>query len=464
MPLHGIRLQRQRHGSQKLFAWTAATLLMGRLAADVAWAQSSLRPAQSASRRTLRSLAPGIEVDPRMEEKLKAAQERVSRAKLAVQHLRSELCDRNFLSPEIDRTLLTEVFRIFAPESAKPMREPILQRELLSVLPDMQKDTEALAALITTMAIARLPHEPAWQKMADTIAEACSLASARQLVAFAWSFATAGEPRQDLWQALKTAMASKHNELSADERTTFAWSCAEVGNATELFGEASEVASAKASTRMLEAIRKLDGEQLYDSPPIVLVPNVITAQQSQELIQMADDANIWWQSSRRGARTAGGEDALRTSSSAVLGAQRMMQQPAVKAVRAWTSKALNVPEDTVEALQIVRYRKGEQYSAHVDWGRKQDASLWLGGQRTATALIYLNTLPEDCGGETSFERLGIKVSPHAGSALVWSNVDRDGQPQDLVEHRAMPVLCETEKYAVNVWVREKSLPRFQGAE
>ncbi|CAL1125683.1 unnamed protein product [Cladocopium goreaui] len=344
------------------------------------------------------------------------------------------------------------------------MREPILQRELLSVLPDMQKDTEALAALITTMAIARLPHEPAWQKMADTIAEACSLASASQLVAFAWSFATAGEPRQDLWQALKSAMASKHNELSADERTTFAWSCAEVGHATELFGKASEVASAKASTSMLEAIRKLDGEHLLDSPPIVLVPNVITAQQSQELIQIADDANIWWQSSRRGARTAGGEDALRTSSSAVLGAQRMTQQPAVKAVRAWTSKALNVPEDTVEALQLVRYRKGEQYSAHVDWGRKQDASLWLGGQRTATALIYLNTLWEDCGGETSFERLGIKVSPHAGSALVWSNVDRDGQPQDLVEHRAMPVLCETEKYAVNVWVREKSLPRFQGAE
>ena len=29
---------------------------------------------------------------------------------------RSEPCDRNFLSPEIDRTLLTEVFRIFAPE------------------------------------------------------------------------------------------------------------------------------------------------------------------------------------------------------------------------------------------------------------------------------------------------------------------------------------------------------------
>ena len=31
----------------------------------------------------------------------------------------------------------------------------------------------------------------------------------------------------------------------------------------------------------LKAIRKLDGEHLLDSPPIVLVPNVITAQQSQ---------------------------------------------------------------------------------------------------------------------------------------------------------------------------------------
>ena len=59
-------------------------------------------------------------------------------------------------------------------------------------------------------------------------------------------------------------------------------------------------------------------------------------------------------------------------------------------------------------------------------------------------------------------RLGIKVSPHAGSALVWSNVtrlhqqtvalgrlerflaevDRDGQPQDLVEHRAMCFACK----------------------
>ncbi|CAK9008853.1 2-oxoglutarate-4-dioxygenase subunit alpha-1) [Durusdinium trenchii] len=128
----------------------------------------------------------------------------------------------------------------------------------------------------------------------------------------------------------------------------------------------------------------------------------------------------------------------------------MFQEPPVKAIRSWASQVLKVPEDTVEALQLVRYQKGEQYSTHVDWGRKQDASLWLGGQRTATALIYLNTLPKDCGGETSFERLGIQVSPQAGAALVWPNVDSSGRPQDLVEHRAMPVLCETQKYAVNV--------------
>eukprot|EP00913_Durusdinium_trenchii_P026087 g24472.t1 len=171
--------------------------------------------------------------------------------------LRNELCGRNFFSPEIDRSLLIEVLRLFAPESAKPMREPILQKELINMIPDMRQDTEALGALINAMATVRLAYEPAWQLLADVVVEEiCPLLSkytklvpsGRQLVAFAWAFATAGEPRQDLWTALKSMMAGKRKELSAEERVTFAWSCAEVGqHATELFGEASEVAAEKLS-------------------------------------------------------------------------------------------------------------------------------------------------------------------------------------------------------------------------
>ncbi|CAK9107989.1 unnamed protein product [Durusdinium trenchii] len=443
-----MALGHQRRASFLALAALAAVFsLLPRYIPDIAWVTTvpfqlllSARPYASPRRTETGMRSAPSDLDPAVAEKLKAAQERISQAKQAMAVLRNELCGRNFFSPEIDRSLLIEVLRLFAPESAKPMREPILQKELINMIPDMRQDTEALAALINAMATVRLAYEPAWQLLADVVVEECSSASGRQLVAFAWAFATAGEPRQDLWTALKSMMAGKRKELSAEERVTFAWSCAEVGqHATELFGEASEVAAEKESRAMLEAIRNLDGKHLLKNPPVVLVPDVVTPEQSQELIRLADESKLWWQSSRRGARTAAGE-----------------------AIRSWASQVLKVPEDTVEALQLVRYQKGEQYSTHVDWGRKQDASLWLGGQRTATALIYLNTLPKDCGGETSFERLGIQVSPQAGAALVWPNVDSSGRPQDLVEHRAMPVLCETQKYAVNVWIREKPLPAYRG--
>ncbi|CAE7206022.1 unnamed protein product [Symbiodinium sp. CCMP2456] len=403
-------------------------------------------------------------VDSDLAAKLEAAKERVAQAKEAVSLFRTELCGRNFLSPEINQPLLTEIFLSFVPKSAAAMREPILDKALAGIIPDIGSDVEALVALVGAMATARLPHDPAWQLMADAVAQECRGASARQLTAFAWAFATAREPRQDLWDSLKAAMAGKLGQLSADERVTFAWSCAEVNqHARDLFGDVSEFAAPEASAKMIEAIQALPGQVLLADPvPIRLVPDVLVDEQGQELIRIADDAQLWSQSSRRAARDAQGEDALRTSSSAILSSPSMFGNPAVQAVRSWASKALQVPEDFVEALQLVRYRKGEQYSTHVDWGRQQDASLWLGGQRTATALIYLNSLPDGCGGETSFERLGVSVRPQAGAALVWPNVDAEGRPQNLVEHRALPLLCDFPKYAVNVWIREKSLPAYVG--
>ncbi|CAE7035791.1 unnamed protein product [Symbiodinium sp. CCMP2592] len=396
-------------------------------------------------------------VDPDLAAKLEAAKARVAQAKEAVSLFRTELCGRSFLSPEINQPLLTEIFLSFVRKSAAAMREPILDKALAGIIPDIGSDVEALAALVGAMAAARLPHDPAWQLMADAVAQECRGASARQLTAFAWAFATAREPRQDLWDSLKAAMAGKLGQLSADERVTFAWSCAEVNqHARDLFGDVSEFAAPEASAKMLEAVHALPGQILLADPvPIRLVPDVLVEEHGQELIRIADDAQLWSQSSRRAARDARGEDALRTSSSAVLSLPSMFGNPAVRAVRIWASKALQVPEDFVEALQLVRYRKGEQYSTHVDWGRQQDASLWLGGQRTATALIYLNNLPDGCGGETSFDRLGVSVRPQAGAALVWPNVDAEGRPQDLVEHRALPLLCDVPKYAVNVWIREK---------
>ncbi|CAK9008854.1 Pentatricopeptide repeat-containing protein [Durusdinium trenchii] len=251
-----MALGHQRRASFLALAALAAVFsLLPRYIPDIAWVTTvpfqlllSARPYASPRRTETGMRSAPSDLDPAVAEKLKAAQERISQAKQAMAVLRNELCGRNFFSPEIDRSLLIEVLRLFAPESAKPMREPILQKELINMIPDMRQDTEALAALINAMATVRLAYEPAWQLLADVVVEECSSASGRQLVAFAWAFATAGEPRQDLWTALKSMMAGKRKELSAEERVTFAWSCAEVGqHATELFGEASEVAAEKLS-------------------------------------------------------------------------------------------------------------------------------------------------------------------------------------------------------------------------
>eukprot|EP00439_Symbiodinium_sp_Y106_P031789 s3309_g3.t2 len=461
---HGFGMARQscgQGGRWRCWAWTVAAvsavvLNRGSRHPESNFAQPPLSPPPRLGV-LARCQSATQTVDPDLASKLEAAKARVAQAKEAVSLFRTELCGRSFLSPEINQPLLTEIFLSFVPKSAAAMREPILDKALAGIIPDIGSDVEALAALVGAMAAARLPHDPAWQLMADAVAQECRGASARQLTAFAWAFATAREPRQDLWDSLKAAMAGKLGQLSADERVTFAWSCAEVNqHARDLFGDVSEFAAPEASAKMFEAIHALPGQILLADPvPIRLVPDVLVEEHGQELIRIADDAQLWSQSSRRAARDARGEDALRTSSSAVLSLPSMFGNPAVQAVRIWASKALQVPEDFVEALQLVRYRKGEQYSTHVDWGRQQDASLWLGGQRTATALIYLNNLPDGCGGETSFDRLGVSVRPQAGAALVWPNVDVEGRPQDLVEHRALPLLCDVPKYAVNVWIREK---------
>lgn len=65
--------------------------------------------------------------------------------------------------------------------------------------------------------------------------------------------------------------------------------------------------------------------------------------------------------------------------------------------------------------------------------------------------MYLSDIEE--GGETSFPRLGIKVKPKRGSAILWPNtLSDDVLKQDpRTHHEAVPVLRGT-KYAANSWI------------
>jgi len=108
-----------------------------------------------------------------------------------------------------------------------------------------------------------------------------------------------------------------------------------------------------------------------------------------------------------------------------------------------------------ESLQVVRYRKGEEYTPHHDFvspsiNKRHQPS------RFATLLIYLNDVDE--GGETRFPRAvnnynadGLEIMPKVGRAVLFYNTLEDGNLDDLSQHGGNKVLAGN-KWLANLWI------------
>ncbi|CAF3021813.1 unnamed protein product [Rotaria sp. Silwood2] len=95
-------------------------------------------------------------------------------------------------------------------------------------------------------------------------------------------------------------------------------------------------------------------------------------------------------------------------------------------------------------FQITSAEKGIGYKAHRDCtlnGLKQD--------RYATFLAYLNTVMQ--GGETEFPDFEIKIKPKEGRAIVWNNMNEDGECEEKSIHSANIVEDEEGKYVLQRW-------------
>lgn len=107
-----------------------------------------------------------------------------------------------------------------------------------------------------------------------------------------------------------------------------------------------------------------------------------------------------------------------------------------------------------EPLQGQRYRVGEQYRHHSDhfrldrehWRRERER----GGQRTWTAMVYLNAV--EAGGATDFPRLGLALTPEPGLLVAWNTMDRRGRPNPALLHAGLPVEAGV-KYVITQWYR-----------
>jgi prolyl 4-hydroxylase len=117
---------------------------------------------------------------------------------------------------------------------------------------------------------------------------------------------------------------------------------------------------------------------------------------------------------------------------------------------------LGLSLEASEPLQGQRYSPGQEFKPHTDTFEPGGYDFFVHtaklGQRTWTAMIYLNT-PED-GGATRFKTIGKTVQPETGKLLAWNNLLPNGLPNPATLHQGMKVRRGT-KYVLTKWFRER---------
>lgn len=146
-------------------------------------------------------------------------------------------------------------------------------------------------------------------------------------------------------------------------------------------------------------------------------------------------------------------DSVRTSYTAYLDTadHRVLRRVARR-----LASLVGAPLDSVEQINVVRYRYGEGYMFHHDFLNPETDRTFLknGGQRVLTFFLYLNDVDEGSGGETYFPAIDLRVQPECGTAVFWPNTSEDGtQTFGSTLHAGMPITKKgTVKYGMNVWI------------
>jgi prolyl 4-hydroxylase len=121
------------------------------------------------------------------------------------------------------------------------------------------------------------------------------------------------------------------------------------------------------------------------------------------------------------------------------------------------SDTLGIENDYAETMQGQRYYIGQEFKSHHDFFHPSQ-NYWsdegpAGGQRTWTAMIFLNE-PEE-GGNTDFPHLGLGIRPQSGMMLMWNNMSRDGTMNYKTLHAGTPIL-KGKKYIITKWYRQNN--------
>jgi prolyl 4-hydroxylase len=204
------------------------------------------------------------------------------------------------------------------------------------------------------------------------------------------------------------------------------------------------------------------------TPRVFTIENFLTPDECHEIIRLGIDKGLKPSTLHSSATARHTNDtATRSSSNTWLARDT---SPLTESVYQKAAKLTNIDPELLakfhetssqhnsiaESLQIVRYRKSEEYTPHHDFVTPSINDRFQ-GTRFATMLIYLNTVTE--GGETRFPRAvnnynsqGLEIAPKAGTAVLFYNLLEDGNVDDLSQHGSNKVLGNTNKWIANLWL------------
>lgn len=128
----------------------------------------------------------------------------------------------------------------------------------------------------------------------------------------------------------------------------------------------------------------------------------------------------------------------------------------VQAIERRFDDLLGLPNSWGETIQGQRYLPGQEFRHHCDWFRT-DGDYWprehaTGGQRSWTAMVYLNDVEE--GGATAFHYLDMAIPPRRGAILLWNNATPEGEPNLMTMHAGTPPVRGA-KYVITKWYRTR---------
>lgn len=178
-----------------------------------------------------------------------------------------------------------------------------------------------------------------------------------------------------------------------------------------------------------------------EEPLIVILGNVLSHEECDELIQLSKDRI---QRSKIGSSRE--IDELRTSSSMFF---QEGEHEVVTRVEKRISTIMNIPVEHGEGLQILKYQIGQEYKAHFDFF---SGARPVSNPRISTLVMYLNDV--ELGGETYFPKLNLSVSPQKGMAVYFEYFYNDQTLNDLTLHGGAPVIIG-DKWAATQWMRRQ---------